>query len=89
MTFRVCRTVRKPQINAGVGQTMVCQQERDRFQSVCLQFTPRTDRWSLTVKSGHNCWCSCQPETPRHRAVASLEWPDLTVKDHQSVPLKR
>jgi hypothetical protein len=68
---------------------VVCQQEWDRVASVRLQFTPRTDRWSLTVKSGHNCWCSCQPETPRCEAVASLEWPDLTVKDHQSVPLKR
>jgi hypothetical protein len=36
MTFMVCRTVRKPRVNAGVGQTVVCQQEWDRLQlSAC------------------------------------------------------
>jgi hypothetical protein len=88
MTFMVCRIVRKPRINARVGQTMVCQQERDRFQSVRLQFTPRTDRRSLTVKSGHRCWCSCQPDATA-QGRGALQWPDLTVKDLQSVPLKR
>jgi hypothetical protein len=88
MTFMVCRTVRKPRINAGVGQTMVCQQEWDRVQSVRLQFTPRTDRRSLTVKSGHSCWCSCQPDATA-QGRGAFKWPDLTVKDLQSVPLKR
>jgi len=62
-----------------VGQTVVCQQEWDRVASVRLQFTPRTDRWSLTVKSGHNCWCSCQPEAPWLCDLCHgvFEWPDL------------